>query len=90
MNWLHYSIQTKNNNYFFSPDWLNEKEIVAVVLVNEGKKLAKFNIESGAITYLIDGDLGELKNVKVAGDRLYFASSFSGKNGLFFISLISS
>ncbi len=84
---LLHRIQTKNNKYFFSPDWLNEKEIVAVVLLNEGKKLAKFNIESGAISYLIDGDLGELKNLKVAGDRLYFTCSYSGKNGLFFLNL---
>lgn len=82
---LLHRIQTKNNNYLFSPDWLNKTEIVAVLLLNEGKRLAKFNIETGDITFLTEKDLGDIKNLKVAGSRLYFTSSYSGKNGLFFL-----
>lgn len=84
---LLHRIQTENNNFFFSPEWLNEKEIVAIVLFNEGKQLAKFNVETGKMEVLIDMDLGELKNLKVVNSDVYFISSYSGKNGLYKFSL---
>lgn len=76
-------IQTENNNYFFSPDWLNKEEIVAVVLLNKGKRLAKFNLQTGKMTLLTDYDLGEIKNIKVYGRNIYFTGSHSGKNGIY-------
>lgn len=76
-------IQTKDNNYFFSPEWLNDKELVAVVLFNEGKRLVKFNLETGKMELLIDQDLGEIKNLKIVNNQIFFTSSYSGKNGIF-------
>ncbi|NQU34199.1 MAG: hypothetical protein HQ521_13285, partial [Bacteroidetes bacterium] len=80
-------IQTENNNYFFSPEWLNEKELVAVVLFNEGKRLVKFNLETGKMNLLIDEDLGEIKNLEVVNNQLFFTSSYTGKNGIFVLNL---
>lgn len=76
-------IQTENNNYFFSPDWINDNEIVAVVLLNEGKRLAKFDLNSGDMKLLVEKDLGEIKHLKVQSNFIYFVSSYSGKNGLY-------
>lgn len=76
-------LQTKNNNYFFSPEWVNENEIVAIVLFNEGKRIAKFNLTSGKMNILFKGDLGEIKNLEVKKDKIYFTSSYTGKDGIY-------
>lgn len=81
--------QTKNNNYFFSPDWLNEMELVAVVLFNKGKRLVKINPESGKKEILVEKDLGEIKSLKVVNKSLYFVCSYSGKNSLYQLELES-
>jgi len=51
---LLHRIQTEGNNYFFSPDWISNEEIVAVVLLQEGKRLARFNLKTGEMTLLTD------------------------------------
>lgn len=80
-------IQTKENNYFFTPEWLNKNELAAVVLFKDGKRLAKFNLESDEIELLTKEDFGELKHLKLAGNQLLFISSFSGKNSLYSFNL---
>jgi hypothetical protein len=80
-------IQTKNNNYFFSPEWLNEKELVAIVLFEEGKRLAKFNLETKKMDLLIQEDLGEIKSLEVVNNQIYFTGSYTGKNGIFVLNL---
>ncbi len=84
---LLHRFQTKNNNYFLSPNWINEDEIIAVVLFNEGKRLAKFNLISREIEILTNIDLGDLKQLKVKSEKLYFVSSYTGKNSLFYMNL---
>lgn len=79
--------QTENNNYFFSPDWLNSKELVAVVLFSEGKRLVKIDPESGKMEILIEKDLGEIKSLKTFNNSLYFVCSYSGKNNLYLLEL---
>lgn len=80
-------IQTNNNNYFFSPEWINENGIVVIVLFEEGKRIAKFNLNSGKMDILFNGDLGEIKNLKVVNQQLFFTSSFTGKNGIYVLNL---
>ena len=84
---LLYRFKTENNNYFFSPEWLTEKEIVAVTLLPEGKRLAKIDLESNQIEILLDIDLGELKNVRVKDDNIYFVGSHLAKNCLYRLNL---
>ncbi len=76
-------IQTKNNNYFFSPRWINADEILAVILTNNGKRLALFDLKTGDYKILIEKDLGELKDLRIDGDEAYFISSYNGKNALY-------
>jgi Tol biopolymer transport system component len=80
---LLYRFQTENNNYFFSPEWLTEKEVVFVVLMREGKRLAKINLENYQFEIIFDKDLGEIKNLRPINNNLYFVSSYSGKNSLY-------
>ncbi len=84
---LLHRIQTKNNNYFFSPDWLNEREIIAIILTKKGKQLATFNLETGKMTSLNLFDLGNIKSLKVKNGQLFFVSSFSGKDALYSMNL---
>lgn len=80
---LLHRIQTPENNYFFSPEWINEKELVAIVLTNKGKELARFDIETGEHKMLFENNLGEIKDLHFANKRLYFTSGYSGKNALY-------
>ena len=84
---LLYRFQTGNNNYFFSPEWLTENEIVFVALMQEGKRLAKINLKNNQFEILLDKDLGEIKNLKPIDNNLYFVSSYSGKNSLYRLNL---
>ncbi len=75
--------QAQENNYFFSPDWLNDMEIVAVVLTNSGKRMCKINLSSDTMEILIQEDLGEIRNLKVFNDNIYFVGSYTGKDELY-------
>lgn len=75
--------QTENNNYFFSPEWLNDMELVAIALLNEGKRLVRIDPETDKMEILVEKDLGELKSLKVVDKLLYFVCSYSGKNNLY-------
>ncbi|MDX1285657.1 MAG: hypothetical protein R3182_11620, partial [Draconibacterium sp.] len=80
-------IQTSDNNYFFSPEWISENEVVTVLLTGEGKRLVKFNIDSGSYEVLFGEDLGDIKHLYNAGNYLYFISSYTGKNLLYSLDL---
>ncbi len=76
-------IQTPENNYMFSPEWLNESELALVILTNSGKRLAKINLRDEAMTVLVNKDLGDIKQLRYANPYLYFICSYSGKNALY-------
>jgi len=80
---LLHRIQTPENNYMFSPEWMNEDEVLAIILTKKGKRLAKFNLNSGEYQILFDQDLGELKHLRFHKNMLYFISGYSGKNALY-------
>ena len=80
-------IQTKNNNYIFSPDWINENEIVYIELTSTGKNLAKINFTSGKYERLENFDLGEITDLKVAAEKIYFIGAYTGKNSLYSFNL---
>lgn len=80
---LVHRIQTPENNYLFSPDWLNDNEIVLIMLTDSGKRLAKINLENKQSEVLLSNDLGEIKQLKVTGNQVFFISGYSGKDELF-------
>jgi len=80
---LLHRFQTENNNYFFSPQWITEKEVVFVVLMGEGKRLAKINLGNHQFEILLNKDLGEIKNLTIHKNNIYFVGTHSGKNGLY-------
>lgn len=77
-------VQTPDNNYLFSPVWKDTVSIYLIILTTRGKRLAEINPFTGDLKWLAkDDDLGELKQLCLTGDRLYFISSFSAKNELY-------
>ncbi len=75
--------QTENNNYFFSPDWLNDNEIITVMLSEARKVLCKINFHTNNLEILTDENLGEIKNLKVINNAVYFVGSYTGKDALY-------
>jgi hypothetical protein len=86
---LLHRFQTPDNNYFISPEWIDNSQIAVVVLTREGKRVATIDLDSDQISYLTDKDLGDIKDLHPAGKWLYFIGSWSGKNSLYRIHLIS-
>lgn len=80
---LKYRFQTKDNNYFFSPDWLGDNHIVAVLLTPGGKRVYRIFPDENRYELLIDKNLGEVKNLRVFGQQIYFVASRTGKDELF-------
>jgi len=84
---LLHRFQTENNNYFFSPEWLTEKEVIAIVLLPEGKRLIKIDFETSQYEIILRKDFGELKNLRVLKNNIYFVGTHSGKNSLYKLNL---
>lgn len=84
---LLHRFQTEKNNYFFSPDWLNNNEVVAVVLLPDGKRLAKINLETDQMELLTEKDLREIKNLRVVKNELFFTAGLTGKNAIYEMNL---
>ena len=80
-------IQTLENNYLFSPEWLDENNLAIITLTKKGKRLASVNLEDKNFNILIDNDLGDIKQLRCVGQQLYFVCSYSGKNGLYVYNL---
>ncbi len=76
-------LQAPDNNYLFSPEWLDDDNLAVIILTEKGKRLAKMNLDTGGTEILVNKDLGEIKQLKFVGGRLYFICSYSGKNALY-------
>jgi hypothetical protein len=79
--------KTSENNYFFNPVWKDNSSLYAVVLNREGKKIAMINPFNHEIIILITQDLGEIKHLYPQGDKLFFISSYAGKNELYSLTI---
>ncbi|MFW5774181.1 MAG: hypothetical protein ACOCWD_05815, partial [Tangfeifania sp.] len=79
--------QTPENNYFFSPIWMNENEVAAIILGKEGKRLATIDLKNGESEILLKKELGDIKHLRLSGRYIYFISSYSGKNSLYRLNL---
>ncbi len=81
------SYQSPSNNYFLHPEWINETEVVTVILTDNGKRIARINPEKNEMEILFHQDMGDIKHLKVSDNFLYFISSYSGKNSLYRLNL---
>jgi hypothetical protein len=84
---LLYRYQTPQNNYFFSPRWLDDQKVVAVTLAEDGKRMVIVDFENEELEVLLQKDLGDVKHLRLSGNYLYFISSYSGKNSLYRLNL---
>jgi hypothetical protein len=75
--------QSTENNYFFSPVWLNLNEVAAIILSAKGKQLVKINFQTNEMEQMLNEDLGDLKHLVPSDNYLYFVSSYSAKNSLY-------
>lgn len=80
-------IQTPDNNYFFSPQWIDDQHLLAIVLTSEGKRLARFNFENGDYEILVNRELGNIKQPKIQGNQVYFIASYTGKDALYVLNM---
>jgi len=80
---LLHRFQTPANNYFFSPEWIGPGSVAAIILSNEGKRLVSVDFETDEMKVLLDREMGDMKQLRLSGDWLYFISSWSGKNSLY-------
>ncbi len=79
--------QTRGNNYFFTPKWLDANSLVVIMLTPKGKKLVHVNPFTKELQDLTDENFRELKHPVVSGNTVYFISSYSGKNSLYALNL---
>lgn len=82
-------IQTTDNNYLFSPEWIGDDNLALIILTEKGKRLVSVNLQDEVFRILIDRDLGDIKQLRFSEPELYFVCSYSGKNGLYSYNLDS-
>lgn len=80
---LIYRYQTPDNNYFFSPIWIDDEKVAAITLSEKAKQIEVIDFEKEEIDFLMEKDLGDIKQLTRSGNFLYFISSYPGKNSLF-------
>jgi hypothetical protein len=76
--------QTPDNNYLYSPVWKNDKELFVIALTRQGKQLAVIRPFTGEMDWL-PCVMGEIKQLCVNGDKLYFIGGYAGKDELYSI-----
>jgi hypothetical protein len=74
--------QLPDNNYIFSPAWKNDSELAIIVLTRKGKEIALVNPFEETIEWLLNAEMGEIKQLLFNNGDLYFISGFSGKDEL--------
>lgn len=79
--------RSPDNNYFFSPRWINNEKLVSIMLTSEGKVFVVVDPSTGDITRLTGTSLGDIKHPVLYGDIVYFISTYDGKNSLYRLNL---
>lgn len=70
------------NHYLFSPVWRDGERLVVVVLTGEGKRLAGMNPFRGETEIFGFVEPGEIRQLALSGDTVWYISGHSGKNEL--------
>lgn len=75
--------QSPGNNYFFSPEWLDNDKIAMIALTEKGKRIETLDFLQNRSEILVSEDLADIKQLRFSESRLYFISTYSGKNSLY-------
>jgi hypothetical protein len=75
--------QTPDNNYLYCPVWKNNKEIFVVALTRQGKQLARIKPFTKEMEWLPFVNMGDIKQLCVKEDKLYFVGDYAGKDELY-------
>ncbi len=75
--------QSPGNNYFFSPEWIDNDQIALIVLSEKGKHIETVNFKQNISDPLVSENLADIRQLRFSGNKLYFISSYSGKNSLY-------
>lgn len=74
--------QLPDNNYIFSPSWKNDSELAVILLTRNGKEIVLVNPFEEKFEWLLNAEMGEIKQLHFKNGDLYFISGYSGKDEL--------
>lgn len=76
-------IEARNNEYFQTPKFLDDNNIVLVLLDKNGKHIVKQNLQSQERVVLFSSGFADMSYPNPKGDYIYFNASFTGINNIF-------
>ena len=79
----------KDGESFQMPSWVNDSEIVLVVLDYYGKHLEIVNLKTKERKVLTKSEYSDIANPKYRDGKVYFSSSHSGKDQICFVDINS-
>ncbi|WP_321516478.1 hypothetical protein [Marinifilum fragile] len=75
------------NEYFQTPQFIDDENIVLIVLNDKGKQIVKLNLKSEKREELLSSGYADMSRPVPYGDYLYFNASFTGIDNIFALDL---
>jgi hypothetical protein len=82
-------IQASKNEYFQTPKFTNDENIVMILLDERGKHLVKLNLKSKKREILLSSGFADMSRPVPSGGFVYFNASFTGIDNIFALQLSS-
>jgi hypothetical protein len=76
---------TSQNDYFITPTWNNNNEVISVVMRNDEKGIARINLDTGEKLMILDYKNQEIKKPKERSGFVYFIGGYKGIDNLYAI-----
>ncbi|RKE04655.1 TolB family protein [Marinifilum flexuosum] len=80
-------IAAGKNEYFQTPQFMDDENIVLIVLNDKGKQIVKLNLKSEEREELLSSGYANMSRPVPYGDYLYFNASFTGIDNIFALDL---
>lgn len=82
--------ETEENLFFMTPHWSADgRFVVAVVMGDKGKSIAKINPQTGEMNFLVPFSFTEIKWPVMSGNWVVFTGTMEGKDNLYGLNLKS-
>jgi len=78
---------TPPNAFPLTPSWAGDDLIITVLVSENGKNLAKFDVSSGRNKTFLDWDFTEISQARYHAPYIYFTGSWSGISNIYALSL---